>query len=123
MTEKAPAKSKAPVDKSGPGEDVVNTALPNAGDHDRVSMLSVRVDGTHDQHAPELIGDVEATRAATREQFKQQAVSAADVVSIDTGVVVDAPQDPAIAEKQAEHEKVAEAAGQAADAAVDKLTK
>lgn len=46
--------------------------------HDRVVALSVSKDGTLDQHNPEIIGDVDAAVAATREQFAQIAVSALD---------------------------------------------
>lgn len=101
-----------------------NTAVKHEGDHDRVQMLSLRADGTPDQHNPEIIGDPEAAKAAAREQFKQQAVSAVDAQAPDGGSVIeDAPQDPSIAEAQAEHEKVAKAAEKAADAAIDALTK
>lgn len=110
-----------------------NTAVPNQGDHDRVQMLSLRADGTPDQHNPEIIGDPETAKALAREQFAQQAVSAADrarVQSVPMMVVGDelkpaseAPQDPAIEEAQKEHQKVQEAAHKAADAMVDALSK
>lgn len=112
-----------------------NTAVPHQGDHDRVQMLSLRADGTPDQHNPEIIGDPEVAKAAAREQFAQQAVSAADQVraqSVPMMIVDDkgttkpaseAEQDPAIAEAQAEHQKVEEAAHKAADAMVDALHK
>lgn len=117
-----------------------NTAVPHEGDHDRVQMLSLRADGTPDQHNPEMIDDSEATRDATREQFAQQAVSAADVnrarrqsgpfmVTTDKDgnevrkPASEAPQDPSVAEAKDELDKVDEAARKAADAAVDKLTK
>ena len=101
-----------------------NTAVQHQGDHDRVQMLSLRADGTPDQHNPEIIGDPEVAKAAAREQFKQQAVSAVDVQQSAGGSTVeDAPQDPSIAEAQAEHDKVAKAAEKAADAAVDALNK
>jgi hypothetical protein len=114
-----------------------NTAVPHQGDHDRVQMLSLRADGTPDQHNPEIIGDPEHAKALAREQFAQQAVSAADVrghsvpmmtVTNDDGTTEErpaseAPQDPAIQDAVDEHEKVAEAARKAADAAVDALTK
>lgn len=99
-----------------------NTAVPNQGDHDRVQMLSLRADGTPDQHNPEIIGDKDATLAATTEQFKQQAVSAADVKNADGGTVVeDAPQDPSIDAAAKEHEKVAKAAEAAAKKTVESL--
>ena len=110
-----------------------NTAVPAHGDHDRVQMLSLRADGTPDQNNPEIVGDPEVAKAAAREQFTQQAVSAADQLraqSVPMMVVDDkgttkpaseAPQDPAIADAQKEHQKVAEAAEKAADAMVDSL--
>lgn len=52
--------------------------VPHDGDHDRVQMLSLRANGTPDQHNPEIIGDQETAVKAAQEQFKQQAVSAAD---------------------------------------------
>jgi hypothetical protein len=117
-----------------------NTAVPHGGDHDRVQLLSLRADGTPDQHNPEMIDASDATREATREQFAQQAVSAADVerAHVKSGPMMvvegkdgetelkpasDAPQDPSIKGAQDELGKVDEAARKAADAAVDKLTK
>lgn len=115
-----------------------NTAVPAAehGDHDRVAMLSLKADGSPDQHNPEIIGDKEFAQSATREQFKQQAVSAADsiratsvpMMTVDDGKggtkeipASEAPQDPTIAERQAEHEAVAADAEKAADATVGAL--
>lgn len=100
-----------------------NTAVPHEGDHDRVQMLSLRADGTPDQHNPEIIGDKEAAVKAAQEQFKQQAVSAADVASGNAGgsTVEDAPQDPSIEAAKAEHDKVAAAAEKAAEKVVDSL--
>lgn len=116
-----------------------NTAVPHQGDHDRVQMLSLRADGTPDQHNPEIIGDPETAKALAREQFTQQAVSAADraanatseptmLVGQEDGSTKEvpaseAPQDPSIKDAQDEHEKVAEAAVKAADAMVDALHK
>ena len=101
-----------------------NEKLPEGGDHDRVSMLSLRADGTPDQHNPEIIGDKDVAVAAAKEQFAQQAVSAADVAAVDGGSTVeDAPQDPSIAEAEAEHKKVAEAAEKRAEATVEQLHK
>jgi hypothetical protein len=119
-----------------PGTSDGNTAVPHQGDHDRVQMLSLKADGTPDQHNPEIIGDPEFAKAAAREQFTQQAVSAADsiratsvpmmTVSKDDGTTElrpasEAPQDPEIQKAQDEHEKVAEAARKAADSMVDAL--
>lgn len=103
-----------------------NTAVPNQGDHDRVQMLSLKADGTPDQHNPEIIGDKATAVAAAQEQFKQQAVSAADVLSAPSGggtTVEDAPQDPAIEAKVKEHDKVAKAAEKAAEKVINDLHK
>jgi len=98
--------------------------VPHQGDHDRIQMPSVKADGTLDQHNPELIGDKETTLAAVKEQFVQQAVSAADVVNSSGGTTVEgAPQDPAIEAAVKEHEKVAAAAEKAAEKLVDDLHK
>lgn len=114
-----------------------NTAVPETP-HDRVQMLSLRPDGTPDQINPEIIGDPEFAKAAAREQFTQQAVSAADQLTghSEPMMVVggkdgetelkpasEAPQDPTIKAAQDEHEKLAEAAEKAADAMVDSLHK
>lgn len=116
-----------------------NTAVPHQGPHDRVQMLSLRADGTPDQTPNvEIVGDPEFAKEAAREQFKQQAVSVADqlhatsepmmvVATDDKGgtelrPASEAPQDPSIKERQDEHQKVAEAAEKAADAAIDALT-
>jgi hypothetical protein len=107
---------------AGPGNEV-----PHAGDHDRVQMLSLKADGTPDQQNPELIGEREATLAATAEQFRQQAVSAVDVAERHTvsggpaGVAEQVEQDPKIAEVQAKAEAAADAATSAAESAVDRL--
>jgi hypothetical protein len=98
--------------------------LPGGGDHDRVAMLSLNVDGSPAQHNPELIGDRDATLAATTKQFEQQAVSAADSQRQADAVkaaAVDAPQDPSIAEAKAEHDAVAATAAEAAKAVVEDL--
>lgn len=99
-----------------------NTAVPHQGDHDRVQMLSLRADGTPDQHNPEIIGDKDTALAAAKEQFKQQAVSAADTANAGGGTTVeDAPQDPTIQATVEEHEKVAAEAEKAAEATVNAL--
>jgi hypothetical protein len=119
-----------------------NTAVPAPahGDHDRVQMLSLKADGTPDQLAPEMIGDKDVARTAAREQFAQQAVSAADVnrARAKSGPMMvttdkdgneklvpasEAPQDPSVAEAKDELDKVEKEAHKAADAAVDKLFK
>ena len=123
-TDNKPSANPAPSTSEG------NTAVPHQGDHDRVQMLSLRADGTPDQHNPEIIGDPEWAKAAAREQFAQQAVSAADVRATSMPMMVvgdelkpasEAPQDPEIEAAQKEHQKVAEAAHKAADAMVDAL--
>lgn len=121
--------------------EVVNP-LPSAGDHDRVAMLSVRNDGTVDQHVPEIIIDPDVARAATAQQFAEQAVSAVDAeraaatpgagsqVTIigtpdgepDKVIPLTTDATGSVAELQALHEAAAEAAREAAEAVVDRLT-
>jgi hypothetical protein len=104
--------------------------VPNGGDHDRVQMLSLRADGTPDQTPDvELIGDPDATKSATREQFAQQAVAAVDVekrpelgLAPTDDVVPGGSPDKAIDALRAEQEKAAKASEKRADAVVDKLT-
>ena len=55
-------------------KNVANAAVP----HDRVAMLSLKADGTPDQTNPEMIGDKEFSIEATKRQFAEHAVSAAD---------------------------------------------
>jgi len=112
--------------------------VPAHGDHDRVQMLSLKADGTPDQHNPEVIGDKDVAVAAAKEQFAQQAVSAKDVelrgVSATAGVlqgqkdgsvtvVESTEQDPSIAKLEDEHAKAAKAAESAAESAVNALHK
>lgn len=98
--------------------------VPHEGDHDRVQMLSLKADGTPDQHNPEIIGDLDTAVAAAKEQFKQQAVSAVDTRTPGGGTTVEnAPQDPSIEKAQKEHEKVAAAAEKAAESVVKSLHK
>jgi hypothetical protein len=102
-----------------------NTAVPDHGDRDRVAMLSLRADGTPDQHNPEIIGEREFAEQATRRQFREQAVSAVDTEKrrelAGAGAEEDAPQDPAIQELQDAHESAAKAAESAADSTVGAL--
>ena len=99
--------------------------VPNEGDHDRVAMLSLKADGTPDQHNPEIIGDKDAAIAATKVQFAQQAVSAVDAEKraelglggTDEGDTSDAKID----KLKAEHDKVGAAAEKRAEAVVEKL--
>jgi hypothetical protein len=125
-TGKTPAKKAAEAKPTESSDETAaeqgNTAVPHQGDHDRVGMLSVRADGTPDQHNPEIIGDKDAALAATTEQFQQQAVSAVDVQNAPKpAAATDADQDPTIAKAQAEHQKVAVEAADAAKAVVDGL--
>lgn len=109
----ASAQDNAPVNKAAKG-----------GDHDRVTMLSLRADGSPDQINPEIIGDKEAAIAATTEQFKQQAVSAADReirgVSSDEGEV-SKKEDPTVEELQKAHEAAAKGAESSAKSVVESL--
>ena len=102
-----------------------NTAVPNAGDHDRVQMLSLKADGSPDQHNPEMIGDKEFALAASKRQFAEQAVSAVDVEKRGTSTTAgeEVEQDPSIAELQKSHDKAASAAESAAEKAVGALYK
>lgn len=115
--------------------------VPFQGDHDRVGMLSLKADGTADQHNPEIIVDKESALTASRRQFSEQAVSAADVekrgagTGSDTALVgqedgttkqitaSDAPQDPSIEELTKVHDSAAKSGVSAAEAAVSRLVK
>jgi hypothetical protein len=104
-------------------DDKGNTAVPQHGDRDRVAMLSLRADGTPDQHNPEIIGDKDFALEATREQFRQQAVSAVDQAerkAADTGAE-QLEQDPQIAALQQAHKDAEAQAESAADATVAAL--
>lgn len=105
-----------------------NTPVVKGGDHDRVAMLSLKADGTPDQLNPEFIGDQEQAERATVEQFRQQAVSAADVElreqTGDRGTTVeDAPADPEVAKLEKAHKKASDEGEKAGKAAVKALTK
>lgn len=112
--------------------------VPGHGDHDRVQMLSLKADGTPDQHNPEMIGDKAVTTAAAKAQFAEQAVSAKDVelrgATATTGVLqgqkdgsvktVDSTeQDPSIATLEDAHKAAAKAAESAAEKTVSSLHK
>ena len=93
------------------------------GDHDRVVMASRKPDGSPDQTPGfEYIGDKEAVLEATKEQLRQQAVSAVDTeirgVSSDDASGTGEP-DAYVAEIKAAHDKAAEAAEKAAEAEVN----
>lgn len=130
--------AQKPVEDNPPRGQAANTAVQTAhGDHDRVVMPSLYADGSLAQTPNvELIGDREVSRRLMREQFAQQAVSAADVAAkgvrstpgagltndpAETGDVHELEQDPTVADLQARHEQVAEAARAAADKLVDSL--
>lgn len=112
--------------------------VPHGGDHDRVAMLSVKADGTLDQHNPELIGDAEFAEAATKRQFSEQAVSAVDVaergaaagpVTIvgkpdgeeDELVPLRTDDDPSVEALRAKHDKASDAGEKAAESVVKSL--
>lgn len=111
--------------KNTPAAAAGNTAVPAHGDHDRVAMLSLKADGTPDQHNPEIIGDKEFALEATKRQFAEQAVSAVDRrengVATDAGEPDQGKQDPAIAQMQKAHEQAATSAEKAAEATVGAL--
>lgn len=101
-----------------------NTAVPQ-GDHDRVAMLSLKADGTPDQHNPEIIGEKEFALEAAKRQFAEQAVSAQDferrsAAAADAETV---KQDPEIAKAIKADEKAVAAAEKAAESVVNSLHK
>lgn len=118
--------------------EAANTAVPQQGDHDRVAMLSLKADGTPDQHNPEVIIDEEDAVRAAKTQFSQQAVSALDVqqqgasatgavtlVGQEDGTVTEEPLrsdiDPSVQARKEEQDKVAKSAESAAESAVSSL--
>lgn len=114
------ADTKKPAGAAG------NTAVPTHGDRDRVAMLSLKADGTPDQVNPEIIGEKEFALAATKEQFKQQAVSAVDQEKraelFGTGNGGEQlEQDPKIAELKDAHDAAAKQAESAAESTVGAL--
>jgi hypothetical protein len=113
--------------------------LPHKGDHDRVAMLSLKADGTPDQHNPEFITDAETALAVTKRQFAEQAISAVDVaergVTAGAGSVTLVGQDDGsvkeqelstgvnpVADLQRKHEDAAKSAESAAESAVKALS-
>lgn len=102
-------------------------AVVDTGDHDRVVGLSIRKDGTLDQHNPEIIGDKDAALAATKEQFAQIAVSAVDaekraelgLAGAEEGDTSDAKIDAL----KAEHDKAAKAGEAKATSVVNALSR
>ena len=100
------------------------TKVAPQADHDRVSGLSVKADGTLDQNNPEVIGDKDAVIAATKRQFAEQAVAAVDakhgpIVQTEDG----GTEDKLIDARKAEHDKAAAAAEKQAEAVVNSLHK
>ena len=114
----------AEASEKSTGAGQASNKVAHEGDHDRVQMLSLKADGTPDQHNPEFIGEKESSLAATSEQFRQQAVSAVDVAERGAGVSSgeDVEQDPGISELQKKHESAAKGAESAAESAVNALT-
>jgi hypothetical protein len=116
-----------PTDKA-PTPQVKGTEnpLPYQGDHDRVQMLSLHADGSAAQHNPELIGDKDAALALTREQFRQQAVSAVDTIKRpellgDEVLAGSGEPTGAVKELRKLHDEAAAAATARADEVVNKL--
>lgn len=103
-----------------------NTPVASGGrDHDRVAMLSLKVDGTPDQSEPEFIGDKDAALAATTTQFVEQAVSAKDVELRGAGTTDEVERKQSKDEKALAdgHEKAEKEATAAAKKAVNALSK
>jgi len=101
----------------------VNTAAKH-GDHDRVVMLSLKADGSPDQHDPEIIGDKEFAVNAAKAQFAQQAVSAVDVTlrtPNQGGLPVSETEDPGVAELQKAHEAAEKSAVSQAEKTINAL--
>jgi hypothetical protein len=111
-------------------QEVVNTAV-KGGDHDRVAMLSLNVDGSPDQHDPEIIGDKDWAEKATAEQFRQQAVSAADVRERAElakegklgGAETSTTEDPSVEQLKKAHDNAAKGAESSAKKVVNALHK
>lgn len=101
----------------------------DTGDHDRVVAFSVNKDGGLDQSANvEVIGDRDAAIEATKEQFRQIAVSAVDREKrIELGLAGTPDEgdtsDGAIDKLKAEHEKAAKAGEAKAESLVKGLSK
>jgi hypothetical protein len=98
--------------------------VPHAGDHDRVAMLSLKADGTHDQHNPEIIGDKEFAVAATKRQFAEQSASAVDVAERSAATVApEVVDDPSIVELRKKQDAAVKASESAAEKTVESLVK
>lgn len=102
-------------------------AVVDTGDHDRVVGLSIRKDGTLDQHNPEIIGDKDVALAATKEQFRQIAVSAVDAEKrAELGLAGTAEADTSDAKidaLKAEHDKAAKAGEAKAESIINALSR
>lgn len=111
-----------------PEKAVTGPAVVRTGDHDRVQALSIRKDGTIDQHDPEIIGDPELALEATKEQFRQIAVAAVDAEKrAELGLAGPADEgdtsDKAIDALRKEHQKAEAEAEKKAEQVVSSLTK
>jgi hypothetical protein len=120
-----PATKKADQTDAGPTSVDTDKPVINAGDHDRIQAVSIAKDGTPDQSPGfEFIGDKDTVLEATKEQFRQIAVSAVDAekraeLGLAGPVNEGDTSDAAIDALRKEHEK-AEAAGEkAAEALVN----
>lgn len=103
-----------------------NEPAVKVSDYDRVQMLSLHADGTPAQTPRvEMIGDPDASLEATKEQFKQQAVSAADDLErrkqVEEASQVSDTEDPQVEALQKSHDKAAKAAESAAEKTVKAL--
>jgi hypothetical protein len=111
--------------KSDAAASTAGNPLANAGDHDRVTMLSLKADGTPDQHNPEIIGDKETAIAAAKVQFAQQAVAAVDAekrAELGIGGPAEGDTSDAVIDAlKAEHDKAASAAESAAESTINAL--
>lgn len=98
-----------------------------AVDHDRVTMLSRKLDGTPDQTNPEIIGDKDTAIAANKEQLRQMSVSAVDAAKraelAKAGKDDDQAQDATVDELKKAHEAAAADAESKAEAEVNSLHK
>ena len=112
-----------------PEKAVASAPAIRTGDHDRVQALSIRKDGTLDQSPDvEIIGDKDAALEATKEQFRQIAVSAVDAEKRAELGLAGSPDegdtsDGAIDALRKEHEKAEAAAEKKAEAVVNSLSK
>jgi hypothetical protein len=103
---------------------VVKAAAGGPSEHDRVAMLSLHADGTPAQVNPELIGDPEFALEATKEQLRQQRVSAVDFEerSAAAAAAGEVAEDPTIAALKAKHDEAAKQAEADAEKVVKGLT-